>query len=615
MKKSLVILVALAIVCTTISMAEAQCCGEPENGSRYIDDRTHPENYTMIDRNIIINGTMVVDEDLLIENSTVTVVGKGIVISEGSNLVMKNSTLKKGRNTTGFYLDLVGDAWISNCTIDGCLDAENQFFGLYLEDSSLVAENMTMTRSGMVRVSGGNANLMDSRINGIISYSGNITLHRTVVYGSGISQIGKGRAILDGLEVFTDLPFTSTAGIYCLDAEPVSINNVSVNGTYNGGISAIRTPVDVCDVTIDLPEGIIAIELKDLDITGMRNISSSGTELGIFIHNCTSTRSISNISVDSSQRGMDLNGNDPISLEGIEMIGSRTGISVRAPTILVNSLLKDNDVGVMIEKGSMVRLEGCVFLNYSIWAIEDETWSEGTWSNNTFQGGTESYGEIAWWGWMPIEVTGPGNIRIQGTELTVDTPFGPSFKMYSDKVGLIWGYDNGESVIDQVSYGIIARWGTATRNISYVVKKDETISIEIPMTDLWVGNVSLEDNIVLIEIGCNGSDAKEVTVTLLVDGVEWNTYRTTLSAGETRIVEIQHPDLGTGDHDFSASVSSQDEYKGEMKAYLENNEASFKGTIHEHESMAEGGVLLIIACLSILSILFLIVPILLKRQD
>ena len=79
-------------------------------------------------------------------------------------------------------------------------------------------------------------------------------------------------------------------------------------------------------------------------------------------------------------------------------------------------------------------------------------------------------------------------------------------------------------------------------------------------------------------------------------------------------VQIQYPELEPGDHEFSASVSSQDEYKGEMEAYLKNNDASFKGWVNEHEITTSGGVLLIIFCLSTLSIMFLIVPIILKRN-
>ncbi|MFO8050963.1 MAG: right-handed parallel beta-helix repeat-containing protein [Thermoplasmatota archaeon] len=608
-------LTSLTIIMFLTTTVIAQCSGGPDEGYSHINEIVEMEEDLILDQHKVLNGTILVKEDLRIENSTVIMSGKGLHLSEDASLVIRNSTLNRTRESSGFYLELLGDALIYNSTITGCIDRENGFFGIYVERSTLESRNMTMVDSGMVRVSGGNALLRNSTVNGMISYSGNISVEGGAVVSSGISQVGAGDAVVRGVDISSRLPFTSTAGIYSIDADSMTIEDVNISGTYNGGISSVRTPTSVSITSIVLPNGTISMELNDLEVRRLSDIHSDGCDLGIFMSNCSSPDTISNISVRSGIRGMDIRGNDPLTLQDIEIYGGHTGMSVGAPSVILNSVFSENKVGLIIEDSSVVDLYGNTFIDYSVWGIEEESWSPVIWSNNTFNGSQKSRGSHAWWGWVPVEVTGPKDVEIKGAEVIVNGPFGSGFEVHGDRAGLIWGYRKGEKTVSEVTYEVRASWGTAEDTVLYEAAEGEVLSMDLPMTDVRIDDLRLDNGDLLVSIGCSGSKANEITLTVYVDDIEWTTFRTTLGENANKTVRLQELGLPSEKHSVNVTVSSKEEYNGASGIYLNNNKASISGHTDEGVGENNGTLLIILACLVSLSVLSFLVPIMLRRRD
>lgn len=615
--------VTMAITATVLSMivflsgAAAQCCGVPEEGFKYIDDYIELEDQMIIDKSLDINGTLMIEEDLWIENSRIEISGKGIVLSAGATLSLYNSTIRASNDSGGFYLDLVGSAVISNSTLDGCLDTENSFFGLYVEGSEVEIDGLDMIDSGMIRVSGGSINMARSSISGLISYGGNITIVDTMVTGYGLSQIGSGSARIDQVTVSTDLPFSSTAGIYCIGADKTSISNTSINGTFNGGISIIDTELELSEIEIDLPDGRISMELTDLELLRFRNIMSTGTDFGIFISNCSSEDSLENISIHTTEIGMDIMGNQPLDILELRITGSSTGLSVRAPASIVDSVFQDNNVCMVIEDGSLIDINGCSFLDYNIWGIEEETWQPVLWSNNSFQGSLGSQGSHAWWGWVPVKVNAQGGVEVVDAKMTFRSPFGTSMEVYGDLVDLIWAYHDGEGIEYSVEYSITVRRGTTMENVTFQASEGKELIIPLHLTDLSVSNIELGHNKIFVDIGNSGPKANEVVVKVFIDDIEQSQdFKTTIGGLETKRITIEDITIPSGEHKFNVTISSQDEYKDAAGVFQDNNEASYYGRVQVvREDPKTRGNIPLIGLLVILSICAFMVPVVLKRRD
>ncbi|MFW3145363.1 MAG: hypothetical protein ACMUIE_00950 [Thermoplasmatota archaeon] len=592
-------------------------CTTPEEPN-YWETRIHMNVSSIVDEDYIINETVIVDADLSIENSTILFSGSGMVISENATLRVSNSTFGTIGGNPGYYIDLLGDAFLKNSWFENCIDGENSFFGLYVEGSRLEAENIEMVNSGMIRNDRGSVNLTGSSINGLLSYSGNISLIGTDVTRSGISQIGPGKVVVKDVNIFTSMPFTSTAGIFCMDSDELNVHGARINGTYNGGISSVRSKTEIIDSVIRLENGTIGLELNDLEISGLRNISSSGTEMGIYLHNCSVRERIENLHIDCTERGMDLMGNNPLELINISIHNANQGMYVRSPASILESKFEDTRVGLIIEDDSVVELDGCDFTGYGLWAIEDETWTDRAWPGNIFNPGPNGLGAVAWWGWTDIGIFDEEGLGIQDSEIFISTPFGTSFQAYSQEVGLVWGYMNEGATVNDLEYLISARWGTARSSITFSPGEGKTARLELPMTDLWVRNLRFRNNTGITTLTSNGSGAKDIEVTLYVDGIEWSTYRTELEAGETIDVAIPLPNLRPGSYHIEVWANSRDEFKGAGGIYIQNNYAEGGLDLNEEKDKKEikdsGATLVLLLVLTFISFLMLLVPILLKRK-
>lgn len=563
-------------------------------------------------KNVVINSTLIIDGQMKIVNSTVIMEGGGMVLNSSGSLTVVNSVLTSGAPDHGFFLDLRGQVIMDNVTLDGCIDEENSYFGLYLEGTSMHGSGLIMKGSGMIRLEGGGLFLERSAINGIMSYGGNMTIKDSLVDQFGVNHYGEGQIDIQDVKISSSIPFTQTAGLSLVDGPGVSIDGLVVNGSFNAGLFVQSGSLSVEDALIDLPEGLFGLSASASTIGELTNISIKGPMTGVELVDCTMEGDLTSSMLDTSFLGINVQGMEPFSIKETTIMGASYGISSSAPLWVKNSTFIDNEVGILIEDGPIMVITGCRFENFGQWAVEDETWTDRYYMDNEFYPSNESKGIIAWWGWQDIEVTGPGGIPVSGAELVLVSSFGSRSIVRGTEAGVIWGYSGLDGRKVDVNYTIEARWGTATIEMDLVPREGRTIQILLPLTDIYLSNIEYRNDRAVVTLMSNGSSAREVTVEIFIDGKSWNHETVEIASDDIRTVTIALPELDPGSHTIEAKASSNYEYSG-MDGYLLMNNAKSTEVIIDREK-DDGKVNLVIAG-SALSIIAIMIGIVLLRKE
>jgi len=590
----------------------AQCCDVP-NGSPYFDDLILWDGVDITDRSVSYNGTLFVEGDMRIINSTVTLEGKGIVVNSTGSLTVIDSMITSGSAEHGFYIDLLGDAYFDSVTLEGCIDEENGYFGLYLEHASLTASELTMERSGMISVDGGNIGLERSNVSGIISYSGNITLKGTNVELTGITQYGQGKVEIRDSTVTTNLSFSQTAGISVMSGAELSIEGLKLDGSFNAGIHVTESTIAVKSSEIDIADGLFGFSASDSVIEVLEGLKVTGTGTGIELVNCSIDGEFSSNEINSSYIGINVQGNNPFMITDTSVSGSTFGITSNAPMTLSNISFIANDVGLLIEDGYAVNVSGCSFEKFGQWAIEDETWTERAFPGNNFEPSESSIGIIAWWGWLEINTIGPGGIPVLGADIIIRSSLGSNLTVRATDVGVIWGYRMLDGGKGAVNYTLEAKWGTAKEDMEFVPEKDKVVEVVIPLTDISISDMEVSNGQALVTVQANRSTARDVMVEVFVDGVSWDQKTVEVPADSERTVTIDLPTLEEGAHSIEAKISSRDEYSG-MNGYLQVNNAKSMDISVDREP-DNGLINVLLVSLVVLAVGALLVLILLRRKE
>ncbi|MGA1873042.1 MAG: right-handed parallel beta-helix repeat-containing protein, partial [Thermoplasmatota archaeon] len=497
-------LITLLIVPTTVN---GQCCDVPD-GNPYADDIIPWNGIDIIDQTISVNGTLLVDGDMMIVNSTVIMSGKGLVLNTSSTLTVTGSVITSGSPEHGYYLDLSGSTYLEDVTLDGCIDEENGYFGIYMEGAELQALGLEMNRSGMIRLDGGSMEIEGSTITGVVSNLGDMKIKDTVVDRTGITQYGKGELHLDDVLISSNISFSQTAGISVIDDVDLHIEGLVMNGTFNAGIHSIESRLYLENSSMEFTDGLFGISASDSIIHRLENISIEGAGTGIELVNCSVESVLKGNTVKGSFVGINVQGNNPFSMIDSMISGPSYGLTSNAPMTVNNITFVDNDVGLLIEDGSDVTVSGCRFENFSQWAIEDETWTERYHSENTYVPTETSLGLVAWWGWLEIDIIGPGRIPVSGAEVVLESSLGSRFSVQATNVGAIWGYEGTDGDIGAVDYKIEAKWGTARKDMDFVPEKGRVVEVELPLADIKINDVKYENGKAIITVLSDRSDAR-----------------------------------------------------------------------------------------------------------
>lgn len=592
--------------------AAGQCCTTPDGGP-YYDQVIIWDGEDVVGRSISFDDTLFIDGNMSIINSTVVMNGRGMVLNRSSSLNVVNSVLTSGSPDHGFFMDMKGRVTLQNVTLDGCIDEEVGYFGLYLDDTFFRGKDVIMKRSGMIRLEGGSLVLESSVINGIMSYSGNMTIKDMVIDQMGVNHYGQGRIDILDTRVFSSIPYTQTAGLSFVEGPAVSIDGLEVNGSFNAGVYIDSGSISVEDAQIDIPEGIFGLSASDSMVEDLKNLTITGPEAGIELQDCLFEGDLSSSRIEASYIGISLHGNGPFSMHDSTIAGSSYGLAASAPFKVEGSLFTDNEVCLLIEDGSAVNVTACRFVNFGQWAVEDETWVESNYPYNEYLPSNESHGVIAWWGWLDLEVMGPGEIPVSGAEVVLSSSLGSRLVVQDTRVGAIWGYRGADGKVEAVNYTLEAKWGTARTNMDVIPMEDRDLKIVLPLTDIYLSHIEYEEGRALITVMSNRSAAKEVTVEVFVDGRSWNHEVIEISADDERTVSMELPKLDTGAHTIEARASSRYEYSG-LDGYLLGNNARTTDITIERER-DDGYVSIMLAGLISFSIAMLIGIILLRRKD
>jgi hypothetical protein len=408
------------------------------------------------------------------------------------------------------------------------------------------------------------------------------------------------------------MSFTQTAGISSLGQGSVILDDVTITGSFNAGISIVSSSLSMNDTFIDLPGGIFGIRGTDSEVHRSSNIRVLGTGTGMELFNCSMELPLTGSGFDTTTLGLSFKGNNPVEIVSTTISNALYGITASAPLEMKDVELKDVQVGVLLEMGSMVEMENCTFDNFGQWAIEDETWESRSYEGNNFLPSNTSIGEVAWWGWTEISVLGPDRIPVTGAEIILESSLGSRYQVQGPQFGAIWGYLDNDGIEHDVTYKVEVNWGTAMTEMNFTPSEDHILEIHLPMTDLSVESIEYDDGEVLVTIQCNGSEARETEIELHIDGKYYPPFRTSIQAGEEKTISFEVEGIEDGRHDVSVRIRSNEEYSG-VDGYLQsNNELSAQINIDRDD---DGMIYLLIFGSAVASILFLIAIILIQRRD
>ncbi|MBN1538717.1 MAG: hypothetical protein JW939_01125, partial [Candidatus Thermoplasmatota archaeon] len=244
---------------------------------------------------------------------------------------------------------------------------------------------------------------------------------------------------------------------------------------------------------------------------------------------------------------------------------------------------------------------------------EDETWVERYYPDNEYVPSNESLGIIAWWGWLDLEVLGPGGIPVSGAEVVLSSSMGSRLVVQDTRVGTIWSYRGTDGKLWSVNYTVEARWGTARTDMDLIPAEGRKVEMVLPLTDIYLSDIRCEEGRALITVMSNRSAAKEVTVEVFVDGKSWNHEVIEIAADDTTNVSMELPKLDIGSHTIEAKASSRYEYSGMDGYLLSNNQKKTEITIERERD--DGYVSIMLAGLVTCSVALLIGLIVLRRKD
>jgi hypothetical protein len=594
--------------------AGAQCCSEPGIEFDYTRSTVSISLPTTWDSDRLVNGSLVVESELLVIDCSLEIEGEGIAIRPGGILTLVNSTINPSISDAGFYIESSGSLNITGSSIEGCLDTANGYFGIYLKQGNLSMKGTSMTRSGLIQSGIDSAVIINSEIPGIIATSGNVTVIRSSVGGMGTSLVGNGKLELEDTRIDSNISFSNSIAAISCEGGSLVARNLTLNGTYGGGIYADESNLAMEDIKIILPYsqyGVRAIRSSASSISG---VSVSGSDEGMKFDQCQGNQFMENISIMGSNRGFQYSGPGFLEIDGIMISNSSYGMVLEGHARLRNSTIEETVIGLILEsEGNLVEAD-CIISDFTGWGVQVESWEEPDLDGIVFKSGENARSNISMWGRINIGVKGPGGEDIEGADIDIESELGKMSGLESGEINLVWGYLDSSETIRKVRYQISARWGNAHGNHSFEVNKDEDLDIILPMTDISIIDLSRNGDEASITVVANGSRANDVRLTLYLDGSYRFSRKLSLEdVGEEVTVEMPIGKLDEGTYELSVTAASNDEYSGMNGILLQNNEFTIE--IKEEGDTGDNSLQIAAIVLAVVAALLLIVTLLLRRRD
>jgi nitrate reductase NapE component len=215
------------------------------------------------------------------------------------------------------------------------------------------------------------------------------------------------------------------------------------------------------------------------------------------------------------------------------------------------------------------KIEDCSFIDYTSWAIQEQTWSANIYPQNTFVADMEAPGDIAWWGYVTVDASGTGIGSLKGASLVLRSEIG-EYRRTPGRIDVIWGYSDGSDPIPVVYEGEV-KWGTSSARFELDPEAGLIRTVEVPLGDISLISIERDRGDFIVILGMSGTGSVTADMKVYLDDEEVLTESTTLRSGDE--VSIRIPITFTsGTHTVRAHVSSPDEYHG--GDLLENNEMS-----------------------------------------
>ncbi len=615
MRSNLEFLLMLAIMVAPAA-ALAQTCSDPDYGSgpiweprdiKYIEDETWTGQ-------VECNNTLIINTSLIIRECTITMEGGYIQVEEGGSLTLVNSTIRSSCEDRVYYIDVRGEALIRNSTIQNALDISNGYFGMYVRNGPFLMDSSDLSRSGMIWFKECNSTITDTIFEGSYYETGSHLLSGSEVITMGVSMAGGGALTIDNTSFTSNVTFSSgAAAISATDGVEIVIKGVDITGTYNAGMFASFCDVDIQDVDIDLPGGIYGLKFDNCSMSPLSNIHVAGCDIGVSFIGCSGDLTLGGSYIDNAYYGVILHGPSPLVMDDVVVNGTINGVVSYGPLLVNNTRFVANGVCISIKDDKLLKVTNTRFEAFEFWGIMVQTWEEKVSfiDQNTFLGAEGAFGDVAFYGMVNIRVIGPDDITVHGAEIWILSHFGTSDRMGQGDLEIIWGYLDGEELVDDLEYTANSTWATAEGSTDFRMEDGLIVEVYLPLVDVWVRSVVVEDGKALVDLTVLGTDANAVSLSIYIDGAYYETQTTDLPVDDDVQLEFDLPDLSHGEHTVSVEASSADEWDGSGGILLENNQMS--ETFEEREET--GDELLLIYLLVVGAIMLFIVPILLRRKE
>ena len=518
-----------------------------------------------------LNDTLFVNATLNIVNATLLIGGDGLIVAETGRMNIINSTLRPLDQSGTFYLETRGELTIIDSDVSGCLDKENSYFGIYVSSGGfLEGDGLDMTRSGMIRVDNSSISLERSGIPGIVSLSGEVIIEECSVLSHGLSQIGDGEMEVTKTTLTSNVSFSiGVSAISVLQGGSLRVDDVNINGTYNVGVFASYSDADIEDVSISLPDGIYGIKADNSTIGTVRNISTTLVSGGVAVIGSERGTEFVDCDLGSRDFGALTEGINGVTFGSCRFGGSSVGIISESSLTVSDSLFSDNRIGIRMGANQHLEISGNRFVDYDMFAVEQETWNEVTYPDNEYDTEDPEAVEIVWWGEIGLVVSGPKGMDVKGAKVEVSSFMTQYTGQNTGYVGTVWGYNDGRENVTDVETELVVSWGGAEVERTFTPSKGDVLDVELPMADLWIRDLKYSEGKIIVSLVLNGTDADNVRLSLEIDGDRMRRY-VNLSAGEE--VNVSFPaELEEGIYRAEAGVSSPDEYTGSGGILLENN--------------------------------------------
>ena len=289
-----------------------------------------------------------------------------------------------------------------------------------------------------------------------------------------------------------------------------------------------------------------------------------------------------------------------------------SGIISYGPVVVTNSRFISNGVCISVKDDDLLQVNNATFETYDHWGIMVKTWDEGIsyYDHNTFNGGEDAFGDIAFYGIVDIEVVGPMGITVKGAEIWVRSPFGTSERMGQGELEVVWGYLEGGRMIEDLDYTANSSWTPAEGSTEFRMEQGLSVDVFLPLVDVWVQSIEVKDDNALVRLTVNGTDTNAVELWVYIDGAYSHEMTTDLTTGTDVYLKIDLSNISTGEHTISVEAYSYDEWDGNDRVLLDNNNVAGSFNVREDT----GDELLLIYFLVAGAIMLFIIPILIRKK-